>query len=122
MVVTNSFYGKNDNVYNISVGFADYPWSSSHHYFPDTTLRYSDIHGVLVRAIILENPWEEDKYIFWTIFNINDAYYHISFVDYKELGKIRMHEIVSAMILSAPHDFSILESIIEYQCEVGDDL
>ena len=77
--------------------------------FPYHDFRLSDMYGVLVRAVMVEHPLDELRFTFLADFVIDDIYFVVQFTDYKEAGQSRMNEIVSTLILSSPHDFSILE-------------
>jgi len=96
--------------FRIDVGVGERPRISSEIGFArDFEFIYSDIYGVLVRAIMVYNEWSEQRN-FVATFVIDSIYYRILFKDYEKNGQMRMNEIVSTIILNNPLDFTAIEN------------
>ena len=114
----------------IRVGFGNPPMVFHEFLFAnDSTFVYSDVHGVEVKAIMIEEPeeygygydeyeyefeeyeLEESDLIFFTAsFVIEDTHYRVNFWDYGGGGQTLMNEIVNGLILAGSEGFAILEN------------
>ena len=94
----------------VRVGFGGTPMVNSEYGFArDTVFEYSDIHGVLVNAIMIRNDWD-GMFSFDTSFVMNGRHYRVRFRDYEESGKNRMTETVIGLIETNGAGFVILEN------------
>ena len=98
--------------FEILVGFGRPP-RSFHEYgfFDDEIFEYSKVHGVSVRALIVDAAWPSDDWkSFDATFVIDDVYYRVRFRDDEERGKNRMTEVVNKLIFQGTERFAILEN------------
>jgi len=97
--------------FEIRVGFGKPPMSLyKYGPFDDEIFEYSNKHGILVRAIMIDDDWLGDSRSFDATFVIDDVYYRIFFRDEEERGKNRMNEVVNALILTGTEGFVVLEN------------
>jgi len=100
----------------VQVGFGQAPMTLHEYLFSDSVVfQYSDVHGVLVRVLMIDEGWSDPQFSFDASFVIDDIYYRIRFRDSKESGQNRMTEIVNGLILNGSEGFVVLENpVIPY--------
>jgi len=102
-----------DSIYRfeIRIGFGKPPMSLREYgFFDDEVFEYSDMHNVLVKAIMVDDGWSNSWRSFDATFVIDDVYYRIRFSDDEKRGKNRMTEMVNMLILNGTEGFAILEN------------
>jgi len=105
-LLAESIYG-----FEIRVGFGGAPMSLHEYgFFDDEIFEYSNMHGVSIRAMMIDAGWSGDWRSFDATFAIDNVYYRIRFNDEEERGKNRMNEVVNALILNGTDVFAILEN------------
>lgn len=102
-------YSDYENRMDIYIGVGAEPRVPSRTGFePDFIYQYSDIYGVLVKAIMVSDDWSKQRQ-FEVQFVVDGAYFWIRYNETEERGQVRINEVVSLLIQNSPLDFSVIE-------------